>query len=194
MAGGRSRRWTSAVSELRGAIDAGVKPDEFSRQLRGGAPAPRAPASAAAAAESDAARGGGGAPHPLLVLLDMNGTLLVRAKARVARDADLVHAKLHYYVRPGCRELVAALRGAPGVRLAFYTSMQRRNAAPILELLFGAGCLRGPAAFGLYDRSCVARAPRVVSKRFCRAPRCVFFLFFSLTQRARGVKLSPGSR
>ena len=83
----------------------------------------------------------------------MNGTLLVRAKERVARDADLVHAKLHYYVRPGCLELVKALREQPGVRLAFYTSMQRRNAVPIIEHLFGAGCLSGPAAFGLYDRS-----------------------------------------
>ncbi|KAH8063463.1 hypothetical protein JL722_2633 [Aureococcus anophagefferens] len=81
------------------------------------------------AVRPDASRAGATAGRRLLVLADMNGTLLVRTTARIpgARPPDLVHTnRLYYYLREGAAELVAALAGRADVVFAFYTSMQRR--------------------------------------------------------------------
>ncbi|CAM9911655.1 unnamed protein product [Ectocarpus sp. 4 AP-2014] len=88
----------------------------------------------------------------ILILLDMNGTLLHRAKKalRVSNDGGggggdstwgapaFVHGEnvpLHYYMRPGAAELVAALEAHPRARLAFYTSMRGVNALPAARFL-----------------------------------------------------------
>ncbi|CBJ28121.1 expressed unknown protein [Ectocarpus siliculosus] len=90
----------------------------------------------------------------VLILLDMNGTLLYRAKKplRVSNDGGggggggdskwgapaFVHGEnvpLHYYMRPGAAELVAALEAHPRTRLAFYTSMRGVNALPAARFL-----------------------------------------------------------
>lgn len=86
--------------------------------------------------------------HPVLVLLDMNGTLLYRAKKPlpiVVPDADgrdtapaFIHGNplpLYYYMRPGAKEFVAAMVWHPRVRLAFYTSMRGVNAIPAAQFL-----------------------------------------------------------
>ena len=86
----------------------------------------------------------------LLVLLDMNGTLLYRAKSRLpklvpdlapsgVRKSALPGAKYFYYVRPQARWFVRALMAMPRVRLAFCTSMQGANARPAVEYLAGEG-------------------------------------------------------
>eukprot|EP00729_Bicosta_minor_P018779 gene18779-11104_t len=65
------------------------------------------------------------APPPrLLILLDMNGTVLLRNKTR-------------YYIRSGAVEFVTWLAAVPEVRLAFYTSMRYTNAIPAIERLLG---------------------------------------------------------
>lgn len=92
--------------------------------------------------------GGGGSNDPVLVLLDMNGTLLYRAKKPLpvpegggggaAGTASFVHGDpvpLQYYMRPGAAELVAAMARHPRARLAFYTSMRGVNALPAANFL-----------------------------------------------------------
>ena len=85
----------------------------------------------------------------MLVLLDMNGTLLYRAKKPLpvpeggggggaAGTVSFVHGNpvpLQYYMRPGAAELVAAMARHPRVRLAFYTSMRGVNALPAANFL-----------------------------------------------------------
>ena len=90
----------------------------------------------------------------MLVLLDMNGTLLYRAKKPLrtpksggidgrgggggAGTVAFVHGDpvpLEYYMRPGAAELVAAMVRHPRVRLAFYTSMRAVNALPAASFL-----------------------------------------------------------
>lgn len=86
--------------------------------------------------------------HPVLVLLDMNGTLLYRAKKPlpiIVPDDDgrdtapaFIHGDplpLHYYMRPGAKEFVAAMVRHPRVCLAFYTSMRGVNAIPAAQFL-----------------------------------------------------------
>lgn len=93
--------------------------------------------------------------NQVLVLLDMNGTLLYRAKKplRAAASGDgseaaaavataaavsFVHGDpvpLQYYMRPGAAQLVAAMHRHSRVRLAFYTSMRGVNALPAARFL-----------------------------------------------------------
>lgn len=90
--------------------------------------------------------------NKVLILLDMNGTLLYRSKQclmEVSTDGDdvsggaaFVHGEpdpLHYYIRPGAAELVAALSAHPRVRLSFYTSMRGVNALPAARFLMYGG-------------------------------------------------------
>jgi len=69
---------------------------------------------------------------PILILLDMNGTLLLRLKGKLAGSgaSDFTHAGLHYYLRSGVTELVSMLIRHPRARVAFYTSMRESNAKP----------------------------------------------------------------
>lgn len=93
-------------------------------------------------AEADTASGG-----KLLILLDMNGTLLHRSKTVLggaARKADLSLGRgkggkgIHYYFRPGARELVRTVCAlGDHVSVGFYTSMQVSNAAPAVAALTG---------------------------------------------------------
>jgi len=87
----------------------------------------------------------------ILVLLDMNGTLLYRAKSELpcGRKPDLDVSGVRYYLREGAKELAVWLDGHPRVSLAFYTSMQGKNARPAVQLLLGKE--RG-AAVDVYDR------------------------------------------
>jgi hypothetical protein len=70
----------------------------------------------------------------MLVLFDMNGTLLVRSKKRGVfgiRDPDLVVDRTYYFVRPGAKELIEQLLTYHDViDIGFYTSMKMRNALP----------------------------------------------------------------
>ena len=89
-------------------------------------------------------KGNGGGK--LLVLLDMNGTLLHRTKSRpqhirLAPDLALPRTADSparcYYMRPQAQWFVQALMAMPRVRLAFCTSMFGRNAHPAVEYLAG---------------------------------------------------------
>ena len=112
-----------------------------------------APTNGHPVAQGDALKG------PVLVLLDMNGTLLYRAKKPLpvskgggdnggggggsgggggAGTVAFVHGDpvpLQYYMRPGAAELVAEMSRHPRVHLAFYTSMRGVNALPAATFL-----------------------------------------------------------
>jgi len=69
----------------------------------------------------------------ILVLFDMNGTLLVRSKSKSAfgsRLPDLKVDSTYYFVRPGAKELVRLVRRMECVDFGFYTSMMMQNALP----------------------------------------------------------------
>ena len=94
--------------------------------------------------------------NPLLVLVDMNGTLVHRAKDAIAGagKAHVVANGTHYYAREHARDLVDFLLDArtatPERRravLAFYTSMREVNAQPIAKYLCGG------RAVDVYERS-----------------------------------------
>jgi len=86
------------------------------------------------------ALGRGVGPRRVLVLLDMNGTLLLRLKGKLGREKpSFAHAGLQYYLRRGVVDLVASLRSHPHCELAFYTSMRESNALPaVLAITSGA--------------------------------------------------------
>ena len=76
----------------------------------------------------------------LLVLIDMNGTLLLREKKCLpGRAPDFIHAKKYYYMRPGAKDFVKEIIAMPGIRFAFYTSMLETNAKPAISNLAGRG-------------------------------------------------------
>ncbi|CAM9392793.1 unnamed protein product [Discosporangium mesarthrocarpum] len=76
---------------------------------------------------------------PILLLLDMNGTLLYRSKSLIEGPSvpppSLLHGDLFYYFRPWASELVRFALGHPRVRVAFYTSMRGSNAMPAVQYL-----------------------------------------------------------
>ena len=114
------------------------------------APAPAAPA-ATPAPPPPPPPASAQAGDPLLVLCDMNGTLVHRSKDRLAAAGRpaLVANGTHYYARDGAAALVHFLLGQKGdarginpggrrrVVLAFYTSMREQNAKPIAKFLAG---------------------------------------------------------
>lgn len=72
----------------------------------------------------------------ILVLVDMNGTLLVRSKQRLAgREPDVSSSGMHYYVREHADALMEWLRNQRYVVMAFYTSMRMSSAQPAVDLL-----------------------------------------------------------
>ena len=85
------------------------------------------------------------AGNPLLVLCDMNGTLVHRSKTvlPVSAKAAVVENGTHYYARDHAEDLVqflcdAATPSDPARRrvvFAFYTSMREANAQPIARYL-----------------------------------------------------------
>eukprot|EP00039_Didymoeca_costata_P001750 m.54800 g.54800 ORF g.54800 m.54800 type:complete len:417 (+) comp10951_c0_seq3:180-1430(+) len=86
----------------------------------------------------------------LLVLLDMNGTLLSREKKVVpGREPDFRHKGTKYYLRPGAKHLVQQLVALPAIRVAFNTSMTGGNAKPAIVAIAGQSWHQKVA---LYDR------------------------------------------
>ena len=85
--------------------------------------------------------------NPVLVLADMNGTLVHRSKTRLTCKAEPACEanKTFYYARPGAKDLIQFLlhaartteEGRRRVVFAFYTSMREANARPIADYLTG---------------------------------------------------------
>jgi hypothetical protein len=76
---------------------------------------------------------------PLLVLCDINGTLLIRIKGESQdfndRAPDLVRNRSRYYFRPKARDLIKLIKNYDFVTLGFYTSMRDENAMPAAAAL-----------------------------------------------------------
>ena len=98
----------------------------------------------------------------ILVLCDMNGTLLVRSKSKkqFGRVPDLKVDGKFYFVRPGARKLIHMLsHPESGFDFGFYTSMVMRNAEPAAAYLFAAESEGGEAVavaqpgYNVYDQA-----------------------------------------
>ncbi|KAI8912682.1 NLI interacting factor [Gorgonomyces haynaldii] len=84
----------------------------------------------------------------ILVVLDLNGTLLCRIRKGGDRkllsknpfkpekpDHSISGTKI--YLRPNCRKFLGELFGMDHVQVAVWTSMQQQNADPLVEFVFG---------------------------------------------------------
>jgi len=71
---------------------------------------------------------------PLLVLLDINGTVLCRTDEKAAKTlpADFKRKKYFYFYRPGIKSLLQALDKHPRITLGFYTSIMAKNVVPVM--------------------------------------------------------------
>ncbi len=86
----------------------------------------------------------------LLVLVDMNGTTILRTQAPIPDIAPCFTIRLkgqnmYYYMRPYAFEMLQALRQHPRCEVAFFTSMRKCNAVPAMHAL-------GMENLDLYDR------------------------------------------
>lgn len=72
----------------------------------------------------------------LLMLLDMNGTILVRSKRRIGkRPPDATLYDVHYYLRDKAISFVESLTQNNSIVFAFYTSMKETSARPATSVL-----------------------------------------------------------
>lgn len=79
-----------------------------------------------------------GKTRPLLILLDLNGTLLLRSERTIAGALERPQFKVkkrHYYFRPFAKEFVHWLASQDNAVVAFYTSMTACYAVPAREWL-----------------------------------------------------------
>jgi hypothetical protein len=80
-----------------------------------------------------------------LVLFDLNGTLVFRAKGSRVPGLQPIYTRMvrgsqqHVYARQGLAEFIDRLLANKLVSFAIYTSVQARNAAPIVEAALGHG-------------------------------------------------------
>lgn len=72
---------------------------------------------------------------PLLLVLDLDETLLHSRSTPLDRPADLRVGPFHTYFRPGARAFIAAAREQ--CTLAVWTASTRPYATPIVQALFG---------------------------------------------------------
>jgi len=74
----------------------------------------------------------------LLILLDMNGTLLLRSKVKLPKRAHECKILGNFcYFRKSAREFCQWLATVPDVDLCFYTSMKEESARPLSVQLIG---------------------------------------------------------
>lgn len=74
---------------------------------------------------------------PLLVTVDLCGTLVLRAKRNdfpFAGDFSVKQKK--YFLRPGHKELLTRLALHPRIKLAIYSSIMKHNLQPALDYVF----------------------------------------------------------
>lgn len=79
-----------------------------------------------------------GRQRPQLILLDLNGTLLLRSEKTIKgalERPDMKVEKRHYYFRPFAREFVHWLAAQDNAVVAFYTSMTALYAVPARQWL-----------------------------------------------------------
>ena len=83
--------------------------------------------------------------HPILVLIDVGGSILYRAGDRVAgleRPVDCQIKKHFHYYRPYFDDYIKGLIEHPRVKFGIYTSIMRKNVMPLLYKIFDKPKLR----------------------------------------------------
>ena len=93
---------------------------------------------------------------PILVLIDLGGTVLYRTDQKdCGRRCDYKFKKYQYFWRPGYGEFILKLQSHPRIKLCFYSSMMRKTIVPCLhELMHDAeGKLDAiKSKVGIFDR------------------------------------------
>lgn len=66
---------------------------------------------------------------PLLVLVDLGGSLFFRSADKAIRGAkfDFKKMKYMYFKRPGHKDFLQRVHGHPRVKLAYYSSIMFKN-------------------------------------------------------------------
>ena len=75
---------------------------------------------------------------PILVLIDLGGTVFYRSSDRNARGSKF-DAKIHkymYFFRPGHKNLLKTLFNHPRLTLGLYTTIMQKNMVAIMKNLF----------------------------------------------------------
>lgn len=75
-------------------------------------------------------------PGSVLVLIDINGSLLTRCKEEIAVEPDFEIKYHKYYFRPGFKDFLLRLANHPRCSLSFYTSIMAHNVDMILQKIF----------------------------------------------------------
>jgi len=75
-----------------------------------------------------------GDKFPLLVLIDLGGTIFLRTSDKAAKSGKFFK-KINWYMffqRPGAFQLLKNLNDHPRITMSFFTSVQRKNILPAL--------------------------------------------------------------
>lgn len=110
-----------------------------------------------------------GEKFKLLILIDLNGTLMLRTTAAGAAGAGSQHGhnfyvnndttgvkkkgqKLHkFFFRPGSRELLRRLHSHPRIKYCFYTNIMQKNIVGATQRMLEAEC-EEMRAFTIFDQ------------------------------------------
>lgn len=79
-----------------------------------------------------------GMKEPILVLFDLGGTVCYRCGPGDINDvrANYVLRKHYHFFRPRSADLISKVIQHPRAKVAFYTSITRQNALPLVEAFF----------------------------------------------------------
>lgn len=74
---------------------------------------------------------------PILILVDLGGTLLYRCEKKGAGLSFSFKTKSHaYFMRPGHDQFILNLSQHPRVKFGLYSSIMRKNVLPILYRIY----------------------------------------------------------
>jgi hypothetical protein len=77
---------------------------------------------------------------PLLVLVDMGGTLFYKAEKKDTSLPGTFGVRFHIFcMRPGHKDFLLRLHRHPRIKLGFYSDMLGKNTTPVLEEILGLG-------------------------------------------------------
>ncbi len=104
------------------------------------------------------------AAKKILVLIDLNGTLVCKSEKELACDRpfDLKLKRNHFYLRPGYAMMLRKIMEHPRSVLAIYSSMIQTNVLPIKGLLFRDPTLKkmeGKCLEKIFDRGFNSKDP-----------------------------------
>jgi hypothetical protein len=94
------------------------------------------------------------AKFPLLVLVDLGGTLFFRSTDKAVRGAQFNFKKMKYmyFLRPGHKEFLLNVNSHPRIKLAYYSSIMFKNIQPIMLEMFTDDLIELRSDFIVFDQ------------------------------------------